>query len=127
MADADPVSLTLFPNILLITSTFGDGDPPDGCEDYHDKVVKNLQAGNPAFDLSGRGFSVLALGDKVYDLFCKCGIDYDEALEKLGAVRLHPRIDCDCDYDDECEAWLKGVFNALAEDRAGLVQVHSNA
>ncbi|MES2595986.1 MAG: flavodoxin domain-containing protein [Verrucomicrobiota bacterium] len=112
MARTSPQVLRDFTTALIITSTYGDGDPPDGTEDFHRGVVqeKNML-------LTHLRFCVLALGDRNYDQFCKTGKDYDETLELLGATRFHPRTDCDWDFDDASDAWVEGVFTALAEDR----------
>ncbi|GEP45523.1 flavodoxin domain-containing protein [Brevifollis gellanilyticus] len=112
MARSSPQVLRDFSTVLIVTSTYGDGDPPDGTEDFYRAVVqeKNML-------LTHLRFSVLALGDKNYDQFCKTGKDYDDALELLGATRIHPRTDCDWDFDDASDTWVEGVFTALAEDR----------
>lgn len=113
MAATEPEVLTQFPIALIITSTYGDGDPPDGTEDFHEAVVHARRV-----LLTRLRFSVLALGDSCYDQFCKCGRDYDETLEQLGGSRIHPRVDYDTDYDDLADQWIEGVFTALEEERA---------
>ena len=57
-----------------------------------------------------------ALGNSTYDHFCKCGRDLDAALERHGATRLYPRVDCDVDYDVPAKRWTEGV---IAEPAAG--------
>ena len=64
-------------------------------------------------DLRGVKFSVLALGNSTYDHFCKCGRDLDAALERRGATRLYPRVDCDVDYDVPAKRWTEGVIASL--------------
>ena len=58
-------------------------------------------------------FSVLALGNPTHDHFCRCGLDSNAALERHGATRFYPRVDCDVDYDLEAERWIDGVVAAL--------------
>lgn len=113
MASTEAEVLTQFPTALIITSTYGDGDPPDGTEDFYEAVVHARRV-----LLTGLRYSVLALGDSCYDQFCKVGKDYDTLLEQLGATRIHPRADCDTDFDDAADAWTEGVFTALEEERA---------
>ncbi len=110
MASADAPILQEFDTILIVTSTYGDGEPPDGCESFYDAVVTKGGA-----DLGGRRFSVLALGDTAYEQFCKCGKDFDLALERDGAQRIHAMVECDTDYDTPCEEWIAGVLAALGE------------
>lgn len=112
MMDSTADVLKQFDTALLITSTYGDGDPPDGTESFYEQVVNH-----PRFRLEHLRYSVLALGDSCYDRFCQCGKDYDEALEAQGATRFHARVDCDIDYEDPCDAWIEGVFATLAEER----------
>ncbi len=113
MADADPLMLKEHPTLLLVTSTYGDGEPPDGAEDFYHAVVKT-----GGMDLAHLQFSVLALGDTSYDQFCKCGIDLDAALEAQGAQRFHPLVQCDTDYDTPFDEWKAGIRTALAESRS---------
>ena len=64
-------------------------------------------------------FSVLALGDKNYaDTFCLAGKKFDQRMEELGANRVHPRVDCDVDFDDLAKQWSAGAFNALLSGAA---------
>ena len=112
MVATEPDVLTAFDTVLLITSTFGDGEPPSGTEDFHHGIVKK-----PTLRFPGLYFSVLALGDTYYEQFCQCGKEYDAALEKLGGNRIYPRLDCDTDFEEGCEAWMDGVFAVLAEER----------
>ena len=96
--------------LLVITSTWGDGDPPSNAMD----LLGELQA--KSIDLSGCRFSVCALGDTAYYQFCKCGKDFDEVLEKRGATRLYPIQECDIEYDAPFEQWLQGIIQELSKE-----------
>lgn len=109
MAETDASVFSEFDTALVITSTYGEGEPPDGAEALYEEVV--VDGGK---DLSHLKYSVLALGDTSYEHFCKCGHDYDEALEKAGATRFYKLVECDTDYDTPCDEWIAGVFEALA-------------
>jgi len=108
MADYDNSHLTSEKNLLIITSTYGDGEPPDNAADLHEYVLSDT-----APSLENLNYSVLSLGDTEYPDFCKCGIEFDEALAGLGANRIAPRVDCDVDYDEPYNAWKSSVFDAL--------------
>lgn len=95
-------------NLFIVTSTHGEGDPPDNAIQLHEFLY-----GKRAPKLEQVRFSVLALGDSSYEFFCKTGIDFDEQLEQLGAQRLVPRVDCDLDYDELAEQWQADVVNAM--------------
>jgi sulfite reductase (NADPH) flavoprotein alpha-component len=97
-------------NLLIITSTWGEGDMPDNAAPFWDKINQN--GSSPKLD--GVRFSVLALGDKNYgDTFCLAGRKLDERLAALGGVRVHPRVDCDVEFDEPAKQWTDGVWTAL--------------
>lgn len=113
MGGYDKAKLAQEQNVLIITSTYGDGEPPDSAAELHSYVL-----GDDAPNLEGVSYSVLALGDTEYPDFCKCGIEFDEAFGKLGATRIFPRMDCDVDFDEEYATWKDGVLAALGASAA---------
>ena len=97
-------------NVLLITSTWGEGDMPDNAVSFWDGINQN--GSSPKLD--GVKYSVLALGDKNYgDTFCLAGKKIDERLAELGATRITERVDCDVDFDDLAKKWSSAAFTAL--------------
>ena len=111
MAHCQPDVLTQANCVLMVVSTYGDGEPPDDALPFWEAVVH----GN-GLDLSGVKYSVLALGNTTYDHFCKCGREFDAALERHGASRIYPRVDCDVDYDAPAQHWLDGVLAHLEKN-----------
>jgi sulfite reductase (NADPH) flavoprotein alpha-component len=99
--------------VVIITSTYGNGEPPDDAAPFWKGVVQR-----DGLNLRGVKFSVLALGNSTYDHFCKCGRDLDAALERHGATRLYPRVDCDVDYDVPAKRWTEGVIASLQRDHS---------
>jgi sulfite reductase (NADPH) flavoprotein alpha-component len=93
---------------LIITSTWGEGDPPDNAAAFWE-----LLAAENEVKLSNLNFSVLALGDTNYTNFCGFGKAIDRRLEELGANRIFERIDCNVDYDDPAARWRDGIFEVL--------------
>ena len=121
MAKYETVDLTKEENVLVITSTYGDGDPPDNAQAFWDYLKSDT-----APPLSQLHFSVLALGDTNYAEFCAFGKKCDERFEQLGAQRVHPRVDCDVDYDGPAKSWTDGVFAALVSASGGATANGSN-
>lgn len=103
-------ALTSMDYVLIVTSTYGEGEMPDNAELFWE----SLKASD-APRLEHMHFSVLALGDTAYDEFCEAGKQFDLRLEQLGAKRLKPRVDCDVDYEEDAEAWSTGVLEELAK------------
>lgn len=96
--------------LLTIMSTHGDGEPPEAAQKFYDFVYRN------ELKLPRLKYSVLALGDSSYPLFCKAGEDVDEQLNKLGANRIAPLQKCDVDYDIEAEEWFSKIISALNQN-----------
>ena len=72
-------------------------------------------------------FSVLALGDSSYELFCQTGKEFDQRLAELGGTRLYPRFDCDLDYDGPAAEWITGVIDSLSAVQGGSADEASKA
>lgn len=99
--------------VFVITSTFGNGDPP-----YNAFEMMEFLKGSEAPSLSGVQFSVCGLGDKSYPNFAQCGRDFDARFEALGAERIVPRMDCDVDYEVPFDQWKSQVVAWLRENHA---------
>ena len=108
MASYDKSRLPAEKNLLIITSTYGDGEPPDNASDFHEYLM-----GDAVPSLNEVNYSVFALGDSEYPDFCQCGIEFDQRLEAFGAKRIFKRIDCDVDYDEQFTEWKQGVMTAM--------------
>ncbi len=108
--------------LLIITSTYGEGAMPDNAEMLWDAANSDA-----APRLENLKYSVLALGDTSYDLFCQAGIDWDNRLEALGAKRLFERVDCDVDFETPAEQWLSEVIPLMADGASTVAVVDTEA
>lgn len=98
-------------DLLLIVSTYGEGDPPQPAVGFFEFLE-----GPRAPKLEGVRYSVLALGDSTYEKYCEAGKRIDRRLEELGATRVSPRVDCDIDYEEPASAWSSAVIDLLVAD-----------
>jgi len=88
-------------NVVFIVSTHGEGEPPAMAEDFHAFIT-----GKRSPKLPQLNYSVVALGDKSYKLFCKTGIDIDNALAQSGAKAILPILKLDVDFEDDVARWI---------------------
>jgi sulfite reductase (NADPH) flavoprotein alpha-component len=109
MMDATPEQLPRAENLLVIASTWGEGDPPQRAESF----LAALMA-DDAPRLTGLRFAMLALGDRAYAKFCETGKQIDARLEALGGTRIAPRIDCDLDYQKPAAGWIDTTLREIA-------------
>ncbi len=96
--------------VLLVTSTQGEGEPPEEAVSLH-----KFLHGKKAPKLNGLQFAVLGLGDSSYPKFCGAAVEFDAKLADLGATRLLPRRDCDLDFQASADAWLAEIVPLVAQ------------
>ena len=108
LAEMDDVSmeqLATMKNLIIVVSTYGEGEMPDNAHIFWDAL-----SASTAPRLENLTYGVLALGDTSYDEFCQAGKLVDTRLEQLGAKRLGARVDCDVDFEDAAEAWIAATI-----------------
>ncbi|RPJ35600.1 MAG: sulfite reductase [NADPH] flavoprotein alpha-component [Verrucomicrobiaceae bacterium] len=118
MSECTPAELAGMPNLLVVVSTWGDGEPPETAATFY----KDFMACDAS--LAEVRFSVCALGDTSYEKFCQTGKDIDSKLHSLGATRVAARQDCDVDFEEDFCGWLDRALTALAPSTP-LAQVSS--
>jgi len=120
MSDFKPKQLKKETHLIVVTSTLGEGEPPENAVDLHGQ----LKAGKIG-KLEGLKFAVLGLGDSSYEFFCQSGKDFDAFLEKAGAERVAARADLDVDYRAAAAEWAEQAVSALAATLGGSSPVAS--
>ncbi|MBI1767333.1 MAG: flavodoxin domain-containing protein [Bacteroidetes bacterium] len=94
-------------NFITVISTHGEGEPPSAAK----KFFSHIHESKP--DLSKLRYSVLALGDSAYPLFCKAGEDVDTQLATLGGNRISPLQKCDVDFETDALEWFNRSVNVI--------------
>jgi sulfite reductase (NADPH) flavoprotein alpha-component len=110
------IDLTKETRVVIITSTYGDGEMPDNAQPFWDFLKNGTAPG-----LENLEYSVLALGDRNYVQFCQAGKVFDARLEELGAKRIQPRTDCDVEYEGPASEWFTGLLKMFEGNTALVV------
>ncbi|NBD38771.1 MAG: assimilatory sulfite reductase (NADPH) flavoprotein subunit [Verrucomicrobia bacterium] len=110
MGDYDFGKLPEEKNVLVVVSTWGEGDPPERATAFHEQLM-----GGEAPSLNGLHFSVCALGDTSYPDFCECGKQMDRRFGELGGVRIADRVDCDVDFEEPFQQWLQTALPRMVD------------
>lgn len=110
MSEIDPDEIHNIKNLVIVTSTYGDGEPPDNASEWMSflKFTDEL-------DISHLHYAVIGLGDTYYPHFCQAGKDFDEYLSKRGAHAMLKRLDCDLYYEEQYPEWVKELKSVLKE------------
>ncbi len=106
-----PAALAAESCALILASTYGDGDAPDGVQPFYEELC--LEHFPRMEKLS---YAVFALGDRHYEHFCKFGKDLDSKLAALGGNRLADRVDCDVEVEDPFAQWKAAMIARVNED-----------
>ncbi|MEH8139719.1 assimilatory sulfite reductase (NADPH) flavoprotein subunit [Aeromonas veronii] len=109
MADYKPKQLKKESHLLVVVSTYGEGEPPESAVDLFEQLKKGKIG-----KLDGLRFAVLGLGDSSYEFFCQTGKDFDDFLAKAGAERIYELASLDVDYQDAAKSWGEQALNAIA-------------
>ncbi len=85
-----PADLSLHPRVLIVASSYGDGEPPDTARAFARRVAAMTTPLQPA-----PAFGLLALGNRQYGTFCGFGHALEVHLRRLGARPLFPLVEMD--------------------------------
>ncbi|OBI80632.1 molybdopterin oxidoreductase [Mycobacterium sp. E740] len=108
MDEVSPADLIGARDVVIVTSTFGDGGPPDNGAGFWRRLES---ADAPA--LTGLRYAVLGIGDRSYDDFCGHARTLDTRLAALGATRLLDRAECEVHDDEPMQRWADDVTALL--------------
>jgi sulfite reductase (NADPH) flavoprotein alpha-component len=109
MDDVELADLSEAGEVVIVTSTFGDGGPPDNGAGFWERLESP-----DAPSLEGLRYTVLGIGDRSYDNFCGHAKSLDTRLADLGATRMLDRAEHEA-YDDQPLArWADSVVGLMA-------------
>lgn len=120
MADFTPAQAAATENLLIVASTWGEGDPPQRAVDFYEALMAE-----DAPRLDKTRFAVLALGDRAYAQFCEIGRKIDERFAALGGARIADRIECDLDFETPASDWIDTTLERLNAEVGGK-EVHAS-
>lgn len=92
--------------LLIVTSTFGDGEPPGNAIDFLDELPPRCE----------RDFAVFGLGDVSYPNFCQYSRQVHAALLDRGGHAIADRVDADTDYAPFFRDWSQAMLRYLGGD-----------
>jgi len=106
----DDIDSSVFGNgglFLICTSTYGQGDVPDGAKPFYEEL------GQKRPDLSAVRYGLIGLGDKGTHgkTFCFGAKKFDSILSELGATRIGEPLFNDSGTnlpEDEAAGWIEG-------------------
>lgn len=99
--------------LIIVTSTYGEGEPPENAVSFYNFLFSKKAPKVPQLK-----FAVLGLGDTSYEFFCKTAADFDERLAELGGQRLQARADLDVDYDAAANSWNHALISVVEPEFA---------
>jgi len=99
--------------LILISSTTGNGDPPENASAFCRYIKRKQTVELQPFQHCA--VAVLALGDTNYDKFCETGKVIDSKVSELGAERAMPLACADeaTGLEDVVEGWVEQVFHKM--------------
>ncbi|MCM2349124.1 MAG: flavodoxin domain-containing protein [Bacteriovoracaceae bacterium] len=108
MGEMDPEEIHNIKHLVIVTSTYGDGEAPDNASEWLSfiKFAEEL-------DLTHLNYAVIGLGDTYYPHFCQAGKDFDQYLSKHGAHAMLKRLDCDLYYEEQYPEWVNELKSVL--------------
>ena len=112
MEDFDPASLPSERMVVVITSTYGNGDAPSNAEE----LLEHLQTED--INLSHLRFAVCGLGDTSFTHFAQCGKDFEKALLRCQAKPMFDRVDCDAHFEPDFEAFTETTVAFVVNNKS---------
>lgn len=115
--DVDPGALGPGDLLLVLSSSFGDGEPPANAERFHE-TLRSVPS------LHGLRYAIFGLGDTGYPRFCGFTRELDTLLGERGAQPILSRVDADAGHEAFFARWLPVLAEVLAGNTAAAEGLH---
>ena len=107
--------------VVFITSTYGNGEPPDDAAPFWEAVVQK-----DGLDLRGVKFSVWRWAIPPMITSASAAATSMRLWSAAAPRALYPRVDCDVDYDVPAKRWTEGLTREFAAEpwcfRSGMMK-----
>lgn len=106
-------------HVVIVVSSYDEGEAPQNARSFRrlcDGVLKRKKQEQPC-PLGGIRYHLLGLGDSSWDTYLKNPKVMDRALQTLGAERVGPMGEADCDgpsQEEDIRLWTKAMWSRLA-------------
>lgn len=94
--------------LIIITSSFGDGEPPENAQDFLENFAANPTA-------CTRRYVIFGLGDMSYDKFCGYSKQLHDTLRARHWQALIEPVEADLNYQEIFNQWLPLLQQALTQ------------
>ncbi|RMQ44354.1 Sulfite reductase, alpha subunit [Pseudomonas cichorii] len=103
--------------LLIVSSSFGDGEPPANAERFLDQLTLTGT-------LEGLRYAIFGLGDTAYPTFCGFTKMLDSLLSSRNANKVINRVDADADFEGFFGTWCAVLDAVLQGDSQAGTSLH---
>nr|ANM86868.1 Fe-hydrogenase 2 flavodoxin-fused protein [Stygiella incarcerata]ANM86884.1 Fe-hydrogenase 2 [Stygiella incarcerata] len=118
----DVCQLSCEKNVVILTSTFGDGELPDNAKKFWNYLAQT----HAADLLSNVNFSICGFGSKQYTKFCEAALMIEKRVKALGGKFPVAPVACDESAGDKgmgtLDGWEKEAFTAMGGAEESVIE-----
>lgn len=103
--------------VILVCSTYGEGEPTDSMKSFHDWMMSDCRENGE--ELKNVKYTVFGLGDRQYKYFCEEGVVMDRRFTQLGAKRIYGMCCGDTgngSIEEEFDEWCTKLWPAVGSE-----------
>jgi len=95
--------------IILATSTYGDGEPPDNATQF----FQSLKGSNPLSLGEKKYYALIGIGDRFYPHFCQAAVDFDQEFKDRGFQAISETFLGEFQEQELIEDWTSNLLYHL--------------